>query len=71
MPKDKKIQGYDQWEIEQAARTLIEAQQLRTNKTLFKLAQVEVRSQMEAAQAALVPSAKKVKKRASSTFMKM
>lgn len=71
MSHNKKIKGYDSWEIEGAADTLIRAQELRADKVLFNLAQAEVRKKAAAAQAAIAPPAKRVRKKASSVMMSM
>ena len=38
---EKKIDGFDKWEIEQAARTLMEAIEIKGKPKLFALAQKE------------------------------
>lgn len=50
--KPKKIGGFDKWEVEDAARTLIEAQEIKAKPKFFKVVIVEVQKQAEAAKRA-------------------
>jgi len=50
---EKKINGFEKYEIESAARTLIEAEEIRRKPKLYVLAKKEVQRQIVAGQAAL------------------
>lgn len=56
MAKKKK---YDEWEIESAASTLIEAEKIKNNKPLLKLARVELKRMAKASNEAVKAVAKK------------
>ncbi len=48
----KKIGGFDKWEVESAARTLIEAQEIKAKPKFLKVVIKEVEKQAEAARRA-------------------
>lgn len=53
MAESKKIDGFDKWEIESAARTLMEAIEIKSKKPkLFALAKKEALKQAKLAQQA-------------------
>lgn len=56
---DKKVNGFEKYEIENAARTLIEAKEMENKPKLFTLAKKEVERQAKAAQAVLKQLPKK------------
>ena len=45
---DKKVKGYDKWQIEEAARTLSKAREIQADKKLFPLALAELKRQQSA-----------------------
>lgn len=47
--ESKKIGGFDKWEVESAARTLIEAQEIKAKPKFFAVVQAECDRQAEAA----------------------
>lgn len=49
MPQEKKIDGFYKWEIEDAARTFIRAQELIAKPKLLALAKKELRKQKKVA----------------------
>jgi hypothetical protein len=51
-----KINGFDKWEVEEAARTLIKAQQIPNDKRkgFYNTVKIEVKKQADAAQKAAV-----------------
>ena len=49
---DKKINGFDKWEVESAARTLMEAIEIKGKPKLFALAKKEAKKQAKLAEAA-------------------
>lgn len=49
---DKKIDGFDKWEVESAARALIESIEIRKKPKLFALAKKEALKQAKLAQEA-------------------
>ena len=65
---NKKIDGFDKWEVESAARTLMEAIEIRRKPKLFVLAQKEALKQAKLAQAAAME--KKVSAKLVQTFGK-
>lgn len=56
---EKKINGFDKWEVEGAARTLIEAKEIEKKPKLLALAKKEVQRQADAANAVLKQMPKK------------
>ena len=56
--KPKKIDGFDEWEVRNAADVLRQAQEIRLKSKLFRAAQKELRRQQRATQKALDWSAK-------------
>ena len=52
MAKEKKIDGFGGWEVEQAARTLMEAIEIRKKPKLFAVAKKEAAKQAKLAEAA-------------------
>lgn len=52
MARPKKINGYDHYEIESAADSLIRAEEIRNNPKLYPLAMKEVQKKAAAAQQA-------------------
>ena len=65
---EKKIEGIDEWEVKSAARTLIEAIEIRKKPKLFRLAKKEALKQAELAEAAALE--KKVNAKMAQTFGK-
>lgn len=65
---EKKINGFDHYEIENAARTLMEAIKIRKDTKLFPLAQKEAMKQAKLAEAAALE--KKVSAKLLQTFGK-
>ncbi|MFA5152424.1 MAG: hypothetical protein WC554_07705 [Clostridia bacterium] len=63
---EKKINGFSEYQIEDAARTLIRAEEIRNDKKLFPLAQKELVKQAQAAADAAVEN--KVSKKLKETF---
>lgn len=63
---DKKIDGFDKWEVESAARSLMEAIKIRKQPKLFALAKKEAAKQAKLAQAAALE--KKVNAKLLKTF---
>ena len=63
---EKKIDGFGKWEIEQAARTLMEAIEIRRKPKLLALAQKEATKQADLATAAALE--KKVSAKLAQTF---
>jgi len=57
--KPGKKQKYDKWEVESAANTLIEAEKIKNNKPLLKLARAELSLIAKAANEAVKGAAKK------------
>lgn len=68
MATEKKINGFDKWEIESAARTLMEAIEIRRKPKLFALAKKEATRQAKLAEAAALE--KKVSAKLVQTFGK-
>jgi len=66
--KPKKINGFDRWEVESAARTLIEAIEIRKKPKLLALAKKEALKQAKLAQEAALE--KKVNAKMAQTFGK-
>ncbi len=66
MAEPKKIDGVDKWEIENAARTLMEAIEIRKKPKLFALAKKEALKQAKLAQEAALE--KKVNAKLVNTF---
>lgn len=48
--KSKKIEGFDRWEVESAARTLIEAEEIRSKPKFLKVVLKEVDRQVKVAE---------------------
>ena len=63
-----KLDGYDKWEIENNARTLIEAEQIRSDPKKCKVVEKEIQRQRDAAAAAL--TRKQVEDRAGARLKK-
>lgn len=63
---EKKIDGFHEWEISNAARTLIESIEIRKKPKLFALAKKEAAKQAKLAQAAALE--KKVNAKLLQTF---
>lgn len=61
MESQRKIDGFDKWEVEEAARTLIRAQEIETRPKFFKVVQKELKRQADAANRAALEA--KVNKR--------
>jgi len=53
LQEGKKINGFSKFDIEDAARTLIRAKEIRRSPKLFKLAVTELKRQVTAANEAL------------------
>ena len=68
MSNNKKIDGFDKWEIESAARTLMEAIEIRNKPKLFALAKKEATRLAKLAQRAALE--KKVQAKLIQTFGK-
>lgn len=66
MDKSKKIDGFDKWEIESGARTLIEAQAIEKRPKFYEAVKKELVKQAKAAQAAALEA--KVSKKLKGTF---
>lgn len=66
MPESKKIDGFERYEVENAARTLMEAIEIRKKPKLFALAKKEALKQAKLAQQAALE--KKVNAKLVSTF---
>ena len=66
MAKSEKIDGIDKWEVESAARTLMESIKIRKNPKLFAAAKKEATRQAKLAQAAALE--KKVDAKLVQTF---
>ncbi len=66
--KSKKIDGYDEYDIREAARTLIESVEIRKKPKLFSLAKKEALKQAKLATAAALE--KKVSAKLVQTFGK-
>jgi len=62
----KKIDGFDKWEVEEAARTLMRAVEIRGKPKLLALAQKEATKQAKLAQEAAME--KKVQAKLTQTF---
>lgn len=68
MASEKKIDGFDKWEVEEAARTLMRAIEIRQKPKLFALAKKEATKQAKLAEAAALE--KKVQAKLAQTFGK-
>lgn len=65
---EEKINGFDKWEVESGARTLIEAKEIRKRPKFYKTVLAEVGKQAKAADAVLLEA--KTKSRLKQTFGK-
>lgn len=63
-----KIDGFDKWEVESGARTLIEAQEIQKRPKFYTAVKKELVKQAKAAQAAALEA--KVGKKLKNTFKK-
>lgn len=50
MATEKKINGFDKWEVENAVRTMIEAKNIKLRPKFYAAVRKEARRQAEAAQ---------------------
>jgi hypothetical protein len=57
--KPKKIDGFDEWEVNNAADTLIRAEEIKANKKLFNAASKVISKKLIAVQAAKLKATKK------------